>query len=597
MASSLLALFAVVSCQKGNELEIVGGGSVEVSFALSAPSISTKAFADGMTVNTVHVYAYSKQSDGTLKFIEPAAEGENETPTKVLTMEGGKATYNARLVKGQTYSFVFWADYCTEGFTSPYTYDSVNQTITVDYGTIVGNDERRDAFYNVLKDVQIESATKASVSLYRPFAQLNIGASDYEEAKALGVEVLASGVKVSNVANKINLLTGEVAGNVEVSVPETALPEGNITVEGKNYKYIAMDYVLVGKDEQTLSNVELSLPAATNIAPIAVPNVPLKANYRTNILGNLLTGVVDVDIEVVPAFTDDENVYIEWNINSVEDANAALNTADVLIFDNDIDLSSMTATLDNGRCGISKPTKFVLNSNVSLRAWQFENHSTLTIEGNGVVNVPKGVVDNYGELIVNGGTYNTSLNTSGSAFYNSEGTMTLNDVTVNAHFFAVYAKAGDVTINGGKVSSDSNNKVGNWAYTVCVTNGANLDIKDAEIYGVQGCIAGNNAGNITLTNVHAEARNVVGDTSNRAYNAVYSSGSTVATINSGTYLSDNPNRCVNVGDANDSENGTLAPIGQLIIKGGVFSHEQAGDFLADGLTFVADGDNFKVVAE
>ena len=52
-----------------------------------------------------------------------------------------------------------------------------------------------------------------------------------------------------------------------------------------------------------------------------------------------------------------------------------------------------------------------------------------------------------------------------------------------------------------------------------------------------------------------------------------------------------------VGDNADHETMTEEPFGTLIIKGGVFSHEQAGNFLADGFQLVPDGDNFKVVAE
>ena len=76
------------------------------------------------------------------------------------------------------------------------------------------------------------------------------------------------------------------------------------------------------------------------------------------------------------------------------------------------------------------------NSDFSLK-----NNSTLKIEGTATseVRMKRRVVENYGTLTVNGGTYYTDTNNGGTLFWNNSGSavMTLNDVTANAIFYCV----------------------------------------------------------------------------------------------------------------------------------------------------------------
>lgn len=303
----VLAVLAVVACQKENLGEVAPDGrEAEVKLTLTSPQIGTKSYADGKTVNKVFVHVYQQDADGNLKYIAPAAAGESATPSQVVDMTGGAAKYSTRLVTGQKYTFVFWA----QADNAPYTYDTDAKTITVNYASAAGNDESRDAFYNVLPNVKIEGAYTASVQLSRPFAQLNFGAADYEEAKAAGLTVTDATVKLTHAATSLNLLKGTTAGDETVTFASAALPadpNAILTAGGKNYKYVAMDYVLVGKAAKTLSDVTLTLTLTATGTQSTTPestysNVPLQANYRTNIVGNLFTSPAEVNITVDPAF-------------------------------------------------------------------------------------------------------------------------------------------------------------------------------------------------------------------------------------------------------------------------------------------------------
>ena len=313
----VLAVLAVAACQKENLGEVAPDGrEAEVKLTLTSPQIGTKSYADGQTVNKVFVHVYQQDAAGNLKYIAPATPGKSATPSQVVDMTGGAAKYSTRLVTGQKYTFVFWAEYRDAASPSPYTYDPETKTVTVSYTAVAGNDETRDAFCNVLKDVEITGAYSSDVKLYRPFAQLNFGVTneDYAAAKAAGLEVTAAEVKLTNAATSLNLLNGTVSGAAEVTFAAAALPTETLSAAGATYKYVAMDYVLVGKSAKTLSEVTLNLTATgtqSTTPEFTYSNVPLQANYRTNIVGNLFTSPAEVNITVDPAFdTPDYDVVV-----------------------------------------------------------------------------------------------------------------------------------------------------------------------------------------------------------------------------------------------------------------------------------------------
>lgn len=335
IATAVLAVLAVAACQKENLGEVAPDGrEVEVKLTLTSPQIGTKSYADGKTVNKVFVHVYQQDADGNLKYIAPAAADKSATPSQVVDMTGGAAKYSTRLVTGQKYTFVFWAEYRDAASPSPYTYDPETKTVTVNYTAVAGNDETRDAFCNVLKDVEITGAYSSDVKLYRPFAQLNFGVTneDYAAAKAAGLEVTAAEVKLTNAATSLNLLNGNVSGAQDVTFAAAALPTETLSAAGATYKYVAMDYVLVGKGAKTLSDVTLTLTATgtqSTTPEFTYSNVPLQANYRTNIVGNLFTSPAEVQIEVTPGFeTPDNDVVVgAANLAAANDAFAKGATA------------------------------------------------------------------------------------------------------------------------------------------------------------------------------------------------------------------------------------------------------------------------------
>lgn len=221
-----------------------------------------------------------------------------------------------------------------------------------------------------------------------------------------------------------------------------------------------------------------------------------------------------------------------------------------------------------GTLTLEKPTTIVVNGSISSSDENFMlvNESELTIYGNGSINLQRRVVENHGTLVVEGGNYGTKNITGGTAFWNNadDATMVLNNVNVDAAFFAVAGK-GNIEINGGKISSISSNKYGSWAYCIRAQEGGKMTIKDAVIEGVQGCIASIEGSYILLDNVTVSARNSEPGRSDAFY-AMYAASEGVIEVLGGDFYSDRTPCAL---ASNDDVPGN--PLGGFVLKGGRFS--------------------------
>ncbi|MDD7071848.1 MAG: hypothetical protein SPH62_04920, partial [Candidatus Egerieousia sp.] len=96
LAICALAALTFASCQKENADGNMDDQSSVVSINLTSPLMGTKAFADGNTVNVVHVHVYKVGENGsTLTYIAPGTDN-TVTPSQDVTMSNGTATYSTR---------------------------------------------------------------------------------------------------------------------------------------------------------------------------------------------------------------------------------------------------------------------------------------------------------------------------------------------------------------------------------------------------------------------------------------------------------------------------------------------------------------------
>lgn len=300
-ATALAALFLSASCQREN-LEPVAAGA---TFTVTVPGeTATKAFSDGTNINKV-LYEIYKTDEVETATAQPLAKG-------VVSMSNKEATVTFDLLQDQEYTVIFWAQKsANEDGTNKY-YNTGNlRTVSINAATALNaNDEDRAAFFKRV-DFATPMAEVKEVELVRPFAQLNLGTTAASlnpvqpgQTQGYTINVEKSYVKVEGLSTTFNTLTGVAAeedNDFEFALYETPYAQDNtevLEVNGVKYHYVGMNYFFVSKNEDL---VTVSYKIKTDKGEITndnIINVPVKANYRTNIIGNLLTTEADFEIVV-----------------------------------------------------------------------------------------------------------------------------------------------------------------------------------------------------------------------------------------------------------------------------------------------------------
>lgn len=292
--------FFNISCENDN-LNIESGDMCEISFDLDVEAAPiTRAISDG-TGATQLMYAVFDEAN---QVIYPKAV-KNDITT-LLTSDG--YTMMITLPKGNTYRVVFWAQNpeCTAYTVS----DDMN--VSIDYAGI-NNDEVRDAFFAATEPFKVDSKTSKSVTLKRPFAQVNVGAYPYdmEYAQNAGVDISKSSAIIKAVPNAINLLDGTTSGYVDINYTLNDIPAEDLLVDvdedgtSEVYEYLSMSYLLASA-EGTLHEMAFGFTNADESKQIefnkGLETVPVKRNWRTNIVGQILTGEISFNIKIDPTY-------------------------------------------------------------------------------------------------------------------------------------------------------------------------------------------------------------------------------------------------------------------------------------------------------
>jgi hypothetical protein len=295
--SAVFAMLCLGACQE-KTMDTVSE-EVAVNVSVSLPAEQTKAMSEADLVDIVYYEVWN--SDMTVRLIPAAGEEPVSAP-----VSGKTATLSLTLVSSQTYNFIFWAQNEACG---AYDVDDL-QKVGVDYSVIAaaGNQDKFDAFYAVEK-IAVDGPINETVTLRRPFAQLNFGA-DTMNTDLGAIAVGATSVKVSQLATVFNTITGhgEAEQTDVVFLADGIAANEALVVNGKSYTWIAMDYMLMMADNDVVEveavfNVGMDAPVKQNIG-----NVPLKKNYRTNIVGDLFTANARLTIVVDPDFDQPDEV-------------------------------------------------------------------------------------------------------------------------------------------------------------------------------------------------------------------------------------------------------------------------------------------------
>ena len=333
-------ILAVSSCQQddfvGGE---VAGDYVDVTFTVStADGINTRAtIGNGTKANKVACTVYD-------------ANGDELDLYAVVDVQADKtAQYNVRLAKGQAYRAVFFA-YYDNGTTKYYNVDDLKNVEVL--GNQLSNVEERDAFtgvYDITPAASINSIVTEPIVLKRPLAQLNLGIdyAELEAARKSGVVIAESKIKVSNVYNTFNAYDSKVVGESESvefamnAIPGEALEidlnNDGIIEDSEKYTYLALNYLLVGdlEAEKTLTDVEFqwtSVDGKKNEPTTNFVNIRAQRNYRTNIIGKLITNPAEFNLVIDERFdgqyVEDIPNVVTKTVKNAAELQAAIDAAD-----------------------------------------------------------------------------------------------------------------------------------------------------------------------------------------------------------------------------------------------------------------------------
>lgn len=314
ISAAVMALLAV-SCQREETgFGLPAGEEVTVTISASAPSggPSVKSNADpgnGDQINRCILGVYMVDGEngpqlyGTLSYEQ---------------VTGQQATFeDVTLLTGYDYKLVFWAD----NVASTTNLQTDNHYVTTDFPKVTYNttdghqymssDDTRDAFYGVFDLTDFSGEVADSYTLTRPFGQLNIFTTDYDDIKMEALKPAKVQMVFTSIPTGMNLISGTLtepaadAGGVTGEI--SAIPDGITSPVVTGAQQLSFDYIFAPKGQQRMiSGITMRFydkeGNELGITPYSFPELPVQANYRTNVSGALLTKSADLKIDISEGF-------------------------------------------------------------------------------------------------------------------------------------------------------------------------------------------------------------------------------------------------------------------------------------------------------
>lgn len=256
----------------------------------------------------------------------------------------------------------------------------------------------------------------------RPFAQINVGTEDFSAAAESGLQTasLATKMTITNVPTTLNLADGTTSGQTDVTFASNTIPTESLVVSGKTYNYLAMNYLLVGTDKTT-TNISFEFTDGATTSTRTFSNVPIQRNYRTNIIGSILTQNLDFDIEVDPGFNEPDHK-----------------------------LAALLVAAENGG-SISLTEDMSISQDITVAAGKT---LTLDLNGNDIIFDSEDLYTGFnvdGDMVING-TGSISYKNGGILIVNETGSLVINDGVFSSDVNCIQNYGGTVVINGGHFS-------------------------------------------------------------------------------------------------------------------------------------------------
>ena len=476
-ASALAGLFLAGSCQK-ESLEPVQQGNT-VTYTVTVPdALATKGIGDNVAnVNTLHYEVYRTAVAETVTF----TDADRLLYHKTATVTNGAAKIELELVNDQNFTVLFWAQV---GETNE-AYDATDLTNVTLKSPIKANQVDYAAFSGVDFIEGTDALTDKTIELTRPVAQINLGTTEASlTAFDTRVGLDGSSMTVSGLSNTFNVAK-QIPGAALTSTTvydEKTVPAEPLKVNTTNYVYVGMNYVGFAPEVGTPVIVSYDINTTEGHIQNTIENVPVKPNYRTNIIGNLITSKTAYTVELDNTWGEPAEEYEVWDGKTLTEP-TTVNAAGEYV----ISLPSEWAWLANKQNPATKaaPAPIVINLASDL---DFGGHEltglvalrsgSLTVNGNGYAILNAKVVSGNNDNGTNAASLFISLPDSELKVENLD-VKNVNVVTSGANPYA------------GVITS----------YVEGVVTIKNVNVYNSSVYGIDsiGAIAGFIPANGTVT--------------------------------------------------------------------------------------------------
>lgn len=377
--AGVAALMLMASCEKEVNAPATAGEYALVSVSVS-PSVITRAEAgDGTQATDLYAVVYNQEG----------------TELEDLRQHIASAVYpqsvEFKLVKEQTYKIVFLAQ-STGAYLSGDAWDM--KAITLPAGKL--NSDEQDLF-TAVKSVTVQEVNQSeSVTLTRPFAQVNFACSDESLAAAIAAGFTPAKVKLSfkDLPETYNAVEGTVSGTRATVEYAEAEPYNHAFKAG--YKTMAYAYLPVGADSY---NTDATLVINDGARTISVTNLPIKANYRTNVLGDFFTSAVKYSVTIDGTFTGATEVEIitPWDGTSTEEVTPDTTDPDVFEISTADELAWVAEQVNSGANTFAgKTVKLVKDIDLNNKNW-----TPIGTNGDAAAKCFQGTFDGNGKTISN----------------------------------------------------------------------------------------------------------------------------------------------------------------------------------------------------
>ncbi len=454
------------SCTTENlDSSIASEETVEVFFATNLADSSTRAYDDGKHVNKLYYFVCDSDNRILNDLCGTCDEKVDE-----------KFSFTLSLIRCMEYNIYLWAQYEDENGVAAYSIE--NGVVAIDYTkNIAANNGNLDAFYGSVNITPDEHGKTQNISLTRPFAQLNALTSDGNtllKNDVASFENVTSTATVKGIYSQFNLINGDVVDTSRqtVTFASDTIPagKGEVTLNA-NYTYLSMNYLFVPTTQKCVADVQFTFTATRQTSgaqPIVITtpeytSVPLKSNYKTNIIGKLLTDSTEFNVELDGKWATKDEYVIAGDVTLAED----LIASKVIVKENAV-LNLNGHSITSGMPYNDKMT------GTDIAAITIENGATLKIVGEGTITGSEyGVYVKNGHVVIEGG--NISAGTS-----------------------AVQVNVGTAEIKGGEFSATKSNTYVINCIDACWKNDtANVYIKGGKFHNFD---PANNAAEGTGTN-------------------------------------------------------------------------------------------------